>query len=312
MRGNDAVATSSSRSRRPAVRCAGRVGVPVKTLVGYDGSEPAQRALSVAAELARRSGDVDVGVVHVLAPPGEQGVDHEAEQDALLAEARKLVGERGRSAATLRRRGNPARELIDAARKIEADLVVLGSRGRGALSSAVLGSVSSEVAAAAGCPVVVVPPGARLAGERVIAAADGSDASGEVIAVARELSRLLGVSFLLAHAFAPRPLPWASAVPHAHEELARVERERAEALLAQLAREHGIADEDTRLAEGVNEVDAVVDLAEREHAAAVVVGSRGRTGLKAAVLGSFSSAFAGSGPSPVVIVAPGAAGPAAA
>ena len=279
----------------------------MKTLVGYDGSEPAQRALSVAAEIASRSGDVDVGVVHVAAPRAEQGVDHEAEQEQLLAEARKLVGERGRSAATLRRRGNPARELMEAAREMEADLVVVGSRGRGALFSAVLGSVSAEVAAASDYPVVVVPPRARLAGDRVIAAVDGSDASGDVIAVARGLSHLLTVPLLLAHAFAPRPGPGTSTVPHAWEALAGVERERAEALLAQLAREHGMADEATRLAEGVNEVDAMVDLAEREHAAAVVVGSRGRTALKAAVLGSFSSALAGRGPFPVVIVPPAAA-----
>jgi nucleotide-binding universal stress UspA family protein len=280
--------------------------VQVKTLVGYDGSEPARRAIAVAAELAKRSGNVDVGVVHVIGPRPEPGVDAEAEQEALLAEARKLVGEAGRSASTLRRRGDVAGELIEAAREIDADLLVLGSRGRGALSSALLGSVSAQVAATASCPVVVVPPRGRLTGGPIIAGVDGSQTSGEVVGVAEKLGRLCGAPVLLAHAYTLRPVPGASAVPHAWEELVRADRERAQETISEAARKHGFEEDATRLAEGLGDIDALIELSEREDAAAIVVGSRGRRALKAAVLGSFSSTLAARESCPVVIVPPGA------
>jgi nucleotide-binding universal stress UspA family protein len=75
----------------------------------------------------------------------------------------------------------------------------------------------------------------------------------------------------------------------------------------QVAREHGFAEDGTRLAGGAVDVDALVELSEREQASAIVVGSRGRGSLKAAVVGSFSSTLAPREGCPVVIVPPGAA-----
>jgi nucleotide-binding universal stress UspA family protein len=275
----------------------------MKALVGYDGSETAQRALELAVQLAGSSGDV--GVVHVVAPPAEAGSDEDVQEEA-LAEARKLVGEQGKAATMLRRQGDPARELIDAAGEIGADLVVVGSRGRGRLSSAVLGSVSAVVAAAAASPVLVVPPEGRLAGRCVIAAVDGSDAAAKAARVAAGLSKRLDVPFLLAHAFLVRLVPGTAAVPYARDELARVDRERAEELLAQAAEELGVAEEATRLVTGSSESEAVLALAEEEEAWMVAVGSRGRGPVKSAMLGSFSATLAAQAPCPVLVVPAGA------
>ncbi|HUA30121.1 MAG TPA: universal stress protein [Streptosporangiaceae bacterium] len=66
-----------------------------------------------------------------------------------------LGGRRPQSVTVRAVAGYPAKELIDASQ--DADLVVVGSRGTGGFARLLLGSVSSQVAEHAGCPVVVVP-----------------------------------------------------------------------------------------------------------------------------------------------------------
>jgi nucleotide-binding universal stress UspA family protein len=76
----------------------------------------------------------------------------------ILAEAKRLVGDRkGLKAIYISRAGDPAEEILDCARERSADVIYLGSRGRGALGAFILGGVSRKVAAAAGCSVVIVP-----------------------------------------------------------------------------------------------------------------------------------------------------------
>ena len=56
--------------------------------------------------------------------------------------------------------GVPAERLADLADEEDAELIVVGSRGRGAFKAAFLGSVSNSLVGVARCPVVIVPPGA--------------------------------------------------------------------------------------------------------------------------------------------------------
>ena len=62
---------------------------------------------------------------------------------------------------TLIRSGSPADEIVTIAREIEADLIVMGSRGFGEVRSVLLGSVSERVLHIAHCPVLVVRPPAH-------------------------------------------------------------------------------------------------------------------------------------------------------
>jgi nucleotide-binding universal stress UspA family protein len=59
---------------------------------------------------------------------------------------------------TLIRIGSPADEIIDAAKELGADMVVIGSRGWGEVRSVLLGSVSERVLHTAHCPVLIVRP----------------------------------------------------------------------------------------------------------------------------------------------------------
>lgn len=59
---------------------------------------------------------------------------------------------------TLIRPGSPADEIIDAAKELGADMIVIGSRGWGEIRSVLLGSVSERVLHLAHCPVLIVRP----------------------------------------------------------------------------------------------------------------------------------------------------------
>jgi len=96
------------------------------------------------------------------------------------------------------RRGPAAPCIAAVADEENAALVVVGCRGAGALSAAVLGSVTDEIVGSAPCPVVVVPPAvaetgaAPLTGESVLCGVQRSDDLA-CAQVAHELARGLGV-----------------------------------------------------------------------------------------------------------------------
>jgi nucleotide-binding universal stress UspA family protein len=131
-----------------------------QVVVGYDGSEPAKRALERAAALA---GDrTDILVMAVVEPYPRSGITIPANLDTVearrrrhdLDEARALLSGRGLTVKTLQVRGDPARALVEAGR--QADLTIVGSRSLNRLQRLILGSVSSKVARDAASDVLVV------------------------------------------------------------------------------------------------------------------------------------------------------------
>jgi nucleotide-binding universal stress UspA family protein len=138
----------------------------VKTvLVGTDGSEHAGRATAMAADLARRYG-ASLVVVTVVEPaylPPEAALMADRIETARREEAERLVrGEAAKLAtAGVDVRGEvlfgaPAEEMVRAAGALGADLVVVGSRGRGAVARMLLGSVSDRLVRQSHQPVLVV------------------------------------------------------------------------------------------------------------------------------------------------------------
>lgn len=137
-----------------------------RIVVGIDGSTASDAALGWALEQARRTGD-DVQVVHVWHYPEIGGLltanPFELQHDELQADAAHVLR------AAIERVGPPADVRVDpvlamgrAAEVLlraaaDADLLVLGSRGRGGFTGLLLGSVSQHCVQHAPCPVVVVP-----------------------------------------------------------------------------------------------------------------------------------------------------------
>jgi nucleotide-binding universal stress UspA family protein len=138
-------------------------------ICGVDDSDVAREAVRVARDLSDRFGSRLV-LVHVAPgdiPPGTSTVPHgrselleRERRDAELLLAEQAVATRLGSRVQRRALfGDAAETLVELARTERADLVVLGSRGGGPVSSALLGSVSTAVAGTAPCPVVIVPAG---------------------------------------------------------------------------------------------------------------------------------------------------------
>ena len=119
---------------------------PRRIVVGVDDSEPSQRALDRAADLAGYGSTLTVVSV---------ARDGDRYAAGPLEKAREQLLRRHVSATYLQPVGDPADELVDAARELEADLVVLGRRSR-SLRRLVLGSVSDAVVRRAPCDVLVV------------------------------------------------------------------------------------------------------------------------------------------------------------
>jgi monovalent cation/proton antiporter MnhG/PhaG subunit len=287
-------------------------GDGMRTLVAYDGSDSAKRALGAAVGLA--TSGADIAVVNVAAPLGEPDFAgspevEDPEQETLLAEARAEVARGGTPAVTVRRRGDAVTELIAAADELAPELIVVGSRGRGPLRAALLGSVSAAVAGQANAPVMVVGPAATLGEGPIVVGVDGSEASLEAARVAAALDRGLGRGLHVVHSYTLRPIPGASAVPDARAELAQVDEQRAEELLAEAAAALDVPREATQTVRNGNEPAALLGLAGEIDATFVVVGSRGRGAVSAALLGSFSTSILADAPCPVVVVPPGARAP---
>ena len=129
-----------------------------KILVAYDGGEPAHKALSTAAEMARTFG-ATLSVISVIpVHPGRAPVDpwDDASVHAReLLDAKKLLRDQGLEAELLEPAGDPARTIERIADEGGFDTIVLGSRGLRTIDRMLQGSVSEHVATHAQATVVI-------------------------------------------------------------------------------------------------------------------------------------------------------------
>ena len=143
-------------------------------LVALDGSKHAKRAAVVATDLAQRYGSRLQFITVTKKPPARVSEElqryMEVEQlkgtpdvlvsdavKSILAEAEKHARNKGiKEVRTIAKSGPVARTIVDVARRQKADVIVMGSRGLGALVGFLLGSVSHKVVSLADCNVMTV------------------------------------------------------------------------------------------------------------------------------------------------------------
>lgn len=138
-------------------------------IVGYDGTDPAERAVSFAADRAAAEG-ASLHLVHVLewSPYSFLTADELAERhkrrneelirgEAILEPALKKLTERGLGATSEVRHGHAGELLCKIAAAKGAAQIVVGRKGSSGLEQRILGSLAITLIQAAPVPVTVVP-----------------------------------------------------------------------------------------------------------------------------------------------------------
>lgn len=129
-------------------------------LLAYDGTEPAKHALETTAEMAKAFG-ARVSVLSVVPTrtTGRSPVDlwdDKGVHDQELLEAKSLLAAHGLTVKLIETAGDPAHDIERVAKDGQYDTIVMGSRGLGAASRFLQGSVSAHVSAHAHSTVIVV------------------------------------------------------------------------------------------------------------------------------------------------------------
>ena len=133
-----------------------------RIVLAVDGSEPAQRALPVAADIASKYGS-EVIAVHVLEQQLGRGgpIAFETTEEATrvaddAARTLKDAGVSARAEARAALAGRAAQEIMDVAASEDAGLIVMGSRGMSDWQGLLIGSVAHKVVHLSSVPVLIV------------------------------------------------------------------------------------------------------------------------------------------------------------
>ena len=300
---------------------------PTKILLATDGSREAELAARAAADLAQKTNS-ELHVVHAfgivpIGPPvypeatNLQSVEYEAE----IEEGQRISEQRAREVLTAEVEkvrsagctvteehlieGRMAPGIIGVAEEIGAGLIVMGSRGRGGIRRALMGSVSDSVVRHAHCPVMVVRDDEHgrddLPG-RILLAVDGSEEASAAAQTAVELAERTDSELHLVHVGEVRPVSH----PERRGYLARYEalQEAARQLLEEQVEEvesAGGTVSRAHLRMGRPDEEIVV-LGEEIGAGLIVTGSRGLGGMRRALMGSASDSIVRHAHCPVLVV----------
>lgn len=287
---------------------------PGGVVVAVDGSPSSTVAVEWAARDSQMR-DVALKLVHVVAPivaPAEGwSADYsqiwEDQARDIVEQARKIAVEAGSPRAaqlTSEVLHAPVVPTLVELSK-QANMVVVGCRGQGALSSALLGSVSSGLVHHAHCPVAVVhdedPLTTRSPQAPVVVGIDGSPTSELATEIAFDEAARRGVGLVAVHAWSDMgPIEFAS-VNWAPIEWRNIKDQEEEVLAERLC---GWQE---RYPDVVVHKNVISDrpgprlLEQSQTAQLVVVGSHGRGGFPGMLLGSVSRAVVNSARIPVIV-----------
>lgn len=296
----------------------------MRILLAVDGSVCSDRATELVASCSFPPGSTIrvVGVhrpyadtmAYTWAAIGDAGVGPETEDDADLRHLREAIAaaeaalqQEGVSVEGFLVHGRPGSAIVDEAAAMEADLVVVGSRGHGSIATMLLGSTASEIVDHAPCPVLVARHG-HLG--PVAFADDGSHSARNAESVFtswtlfadQEISVLTvaEVAVSAAAGFTPGPYgqvlgSYTTSIDTAREEVREAATTEAHRLAAA-----GL-DATPHALEG-DPAAEILRFATERQVATIVMGTRGHTGLARLILGSVARNVLLHAPCSVLIV----------
>lgn len=285
-----------------------------RIVVGVDGSEASRRALHWAARTAFRHGWslhlLHAGKVPYMEYPDLGHLDpapFEAEAHGVLDAATAALADLEPTApvsSAVVVHDDAATALLAAGE--DAELLVVGSRGRGGFASLLLGSVSQRCVDHAPCPTAVVPATWSPNGVgRVVVGVDGSQPSYDALRWAAAEATLLGARLDVVHGYHFRPVvtPFGAAVPVYREDVEKA----SQALLEQM-----VGDTVRRRDDQPPHIELIASPSSAAHALLetadgadlLVVGSRGHGTFRGLLLGSVSRQCVHHTPCPIVVVRP--------
>ena len=249
-------------------------------LVATDGSEYSAGAVREAINMAQKCG-ARVHVISVVASGAElesigqpllkkeldtaqahlETVKAQAEASGIACETRLIHG------------SNIHQEVVNEAERMQADLVIMGRRGRHGLARLMVGDATVKTIGHAPCGVLVIPRAAALSGRHFVLASDGSRYADAAAVAAVNLAK-----------YCHTPVTAVSVIMPSHSEERRKEAHSIVKRLVAFLRKEGVT------AEGEVPLgqpdDMIVQTAQKKQADLIVMGSHGRTGLERILLGS--------------------------
>jgi nucleotide-binding universal stress UspA family protein len=280
-------------------------------VVSIDGSPQSEAAVRWAAHDAVLR-QVSVTLMHVIAPvvvrwpaasmQGSYNKWQEENAQEVLDQALKTL----RASASESELPEARTEVVHSTRVLqglvdashEAQMIVVGSRGMGAFSRLVLGSVSSGLAHHAHCPVAIIhadeAPDATLP---VVVGIDGSPTSEAATALAFDEAARRGVDLVVLHAWSDATVTEALGT-----DWQQYEDEARKVVAERLAGWHDRYPDVTVQQRIVRDRPARWLIDESQRAQLVVVGSHGRGGFRGMLLGSVSAAVIQASKTPVIVV----------
>lgn len=281
-------------------------------IVGVDDSPPSRVAVDWAARDAARRG-AHLKLVHVLTPPAVMAfpdvpmpptyLEWQEEQgrtllDSSLATATEAAGDAGIEITTEMVSGPPIPVLADLS--TDAQMIVVGCHGRGALARTLLGSVSTGLVHHAHCPVAIIhdedPLMPHPSQAPVVVGVDGSPASDHALEIAFEQASFRDVDLVAVHAWSDTGVfefpgvDWTTMQAMAEETLSERLAGWQERYPDVLVRRVVAADRPAHQL-----------LEQSETAQLLVVGSHGRGGFAGMLLGSVSTAIVHGARMPVIV-----------
>jgi nucleotide-binding universal stress UspA family protein len=230
-----------------------------------------------------------------------------------LTELKTRATDQGLSVQTQTATGIPSEEVLAAAKSEDAELIVVGTKGKTGLQHVLLGSTAERIIRVAPCPVLVVPRNEeehvwwpRRANQhggpnRILVPIDFSDCSIEALEYAALVAQRTKASLLLLHVLEPVSYGLDFTLPHVatREQTKHVITERLSGLAAALTAAHVKSE---YLIHGGIPSDSILEVARTEQVNLIVMGTHGRRGLAHAFCGSVAEFILRKSPYPVLTV----------